>query len=60
MPEKELKAIDIELKEVKSKGVAYYRLDDGLYQFLKKVEEKEKIIGFEYDGSRNFGIILGE
>lgn len=57
-----INAIDVSIAgEVKSKGIAYYRIEDGLYEFLKEVGEKEKIIGFEYEpGSRNFGLILGE
>lgn len=55
---KEIKAIDIELSEGVKGKTAYFRLDDSLYKFLKLCSEKETIIGFEYDGSRNFGVIL--
>jgi len=59
MPEpKTIKAIDIELSEVKSAGVAYYRLPDHLFDFLKLCQEKHGIVGFEWDGSRNFGVII--
>ena len=53
-------AIDIELSEVvESKGTAYYRLPDNFFEFLKKCEEENVIIGFEYEsGNRNFGVIL--
>lgn len=57
---KTLKAIDINLDQVESVGVAYYRIGDPFIQFLKKCELEHEIIGFEYDGSRNFGIILGK
>lgn len=60
MPET-LKAIDISLPAdtpLQSEGVAYYRLPDGLFEFLKLCQEKHGIMGFEYDGSRNFGVIL--
>jgi hypothetical protein len=54
-------AIDIELSTgVQSKGVAYYRLPDHLFDFLKKVEAEHRIIGFEWTGDRNLGVILGE
>jgi len=51
-------AIDIKLVSIKSDGTAYYRLPDNLFEFFKKCEKKHKIIGFEWDGSRNFGVIL--
>jgi len=53
-------AIDINLNEVKSDVNTYYRLDDGIYNFIKKVEEKYEIIGFEYNGTRTFGFICKE
>ena len=53
--------IDINLDAVKSSGTAYYRLPDGMYDFLLKCIEKHGIIGFEWDEeSRNFGVILDE
>ncbi|MFZ2978347.1 MAG: hypothetical protein WA057_01600 [Candidatus Magasanikiibacteriota bacterium] len=55
-----LEAIDVKEECVSSKGIAYYRLDDGLFNFLKLCNQDEKIIGFEWDGSRNFGVILGK
>lgn len=58
--EQKIESIDIKKDIIKSKGIAYYRLDDGLFNFLTKCNEKENIIGFEWDGSRNFGIVLGE
>lgn len=60
-PNKTLVAIDIEIPAdtpVKSSGTAYYRLDDGFLNFLKKCAEKHTIMGFEFDGGRNFGVIL--
>lgn len=55
----EIKAIDINLDEVKSNGTAYYRIDEGFKKFLEKCLEKHEIIGFEWEiGSWNFGIIL--
>lgn len=53
-----LKAIDINLDKVESEGIAYYRIDPDFKEFLQKCEEKHGIIGFEYDGSFNFGVIL--
>lgn len=56
---KEIKAIDINLNEATSKGVAYYRLTKEMKEFLEKCLEKNDIIGFEWEvGSYNFGIIL--
>lgn len=58
---KALIALDIQMPvdtEIKSEGVAYYRLPDGLHEFLKLCMDKHGILGFEYDGSRNFGVIL--
>lgn len=56
---KTLKAIDIELEEAESSGVAYYRLDKDFKEFLSKCEDKHGIIGFEFEyGSWNFGVIL--
>jgi hypothetical protein len=56
-----MKAIDIELNEAKSDGVAYYRIDPQFKEFLLKCKEKHGVIGFEYDfDGLNFGVILGE
>lgn len=57
-----LKAIDIEVSqddiEVQSEGVAYYRLPDDIFSFLTVCQERHGILGFEWDGTRNFGVIL--
>jgi len=54
-----IEAVDINLSKVKSKGIAYYRIDPQFRDFLKKCDEKHGIIGFEWDGeSLNFGVIL--
>lgn len=55
---KTLKAVDINEDVVLSQGIVYFRLDDNLFEFLKLCEEKHGILGFEWDGSRNFGLIL--
>ena len=58
---KEIKAIDINLNEVKIKGTAYYRLTEQMKEFFEKCLEKSDIIGFEWEeGSFNFGIILAD
>lgn len=45
--------------EIKSDGVAFYRLPKEMKDFLAKVEKENKIIGFEYNsGEWNFGVIL--
>lgn len=52
-------AIDINiLNDIKSDGIAYYRLPDDMYEFFKEVEATETILGFTWDGSRDFGIIV--
>lgn len=54
-------AIDINIPAdefVKSTGTAYYRLDDGLYNFILECMEEHDILGFAWEGTRNFGIIL--
>ena len=59
--EQEIRAIDINLNEVKSKGVAYYRLTKDMKEFLDKCLEENDIVGFEWEkGSFNFGIILAD
>lgn len=58
---KVLKAIDIDIPvdmPVKSEGIAYYRLSDEVLEFFRLCEAKHGILGFEWDGSRNFGVIL--
>ena len=57
---KEIKALDIEIETpFEGPGVAYYRLDQQMKEFLKKCEEQHGIAGFEYEvGSWNFGVIL--
>ena len=61
MNRKTITAIDIELNAVKSDGTAYYRLDNGLLEFLNKCLEKHDIIGFEWEErSRNIGVILND
>lgn len=58
---KELIAIDIDLPadvEIKSEGDAYYRLPDHLFEFLEICEKKHGILGFKWDGTRNFGVML--
>ena len=56
--DKKLIAIDITLQKAQGHGVAYYRLDKNFKDFLDKCIERYGIIGFEYDGSWNFGVIL--
>ena len=56
----EIKAIDIKLDNVQSKGVAYYRLTKEMKEFFEKCQKESKIIGFEWDGGFNFGVILGD
>lgn len=58
---KEIKAMDIDLEKAKSGGVAYYRLNQEMKEFLSKCNEKFGIIGFEFeDGSFDFGVILAK
>jgi hypothetical protein len=58
-----IKAIDIEVPAdmpIKNEGVAYYRLDNGLKEFLELCANKHGILGFEWDSDSpwNFGVIL--
>lgn len=57
-----MKAIDINLNEVKSEGVAYFRLTKEAKEFLEVCEKKHGIIGFEWDSESpwNFGVILNK
>lgn len=58
---KQVIAIDITKNEVKSCGVAYYRLTKDMKEFLELCKQKHNIIGFEWeDGNYNFGVILGD
>lgn len=53
--------LDIDRTTINTKGVAYYRLPDHFYKFLKKCQEEGDIAGFEWDlESRNFGVILAD
>lgn len=58
----DIKAIDIKISqddvEVLSEGTAYYRLPDDVFNFLTLCQKKHGILGFEWDGTRNFGIVL--
>lgn len=61
MPQKPFHAIDITLpadKAIESTGVAYYRMDDHMYDFIMKCMEGNKVIGFAWEGTRNLGFIL--
>jgi hypothetical protein len=40
------------------KAIMYYRLDDDLYNLLKKASENHKIYGVDWDGSRNIGFYV--
>lgn len=58
-PQRVISSIDVTLEgRVDSKGTAYKDADETYEEFLKKVSENEKIIGFEWNGYR-LGIILG-
>jgi hypothetical protein len=59
---KKIEAIDVNIPgpDVKSNGVAYYRLNPTMKEFLENCQDQHNIIGFEYEpGSWNFGVILG-
>mgnify|MGYP001614726367 CR=1 FL=1 len=56
---KKITAIDIEINEIRSSGVACYRLTKDFKDFLELCNKKHGIIGFEFEeGSFNFGVIL--
>lgn len=57
----ELKAIDINQPAdtpIESDGVAFYRLPNEIFDFLTLCQTKHGVLGFEWDGTRNFGVIL--
>lgn len=56
----EIKAIDVSLTgEVKSNGIVFYNpSEDGEFlKFMDDVWTNEKVIGFQWDGTK-FGIII--
>ena len=61
-----MRAIDITKNEVKSQGVAYYRIPGDFREFLFKCRQKHSIVGFEWNGGEgddngwNFGVILSD
>jgi len=57
---KKIVAIDINLNRVESRGTAYYRIHPELRNFIEICRKKYDVVGFEYDNSLNFGIILGK
>lgn len=58
---KEIIAVDITLDQVTPPIETYYRLPEGLKQFLEKCLEKHNIVGFKWEeGSWNFGVLLTE
>lgn len=59
MDDNEKVFLDIERTTVNSKGTAYVRLYDDLFQFLLKCQEENDIAGFKWDmASRTFGVVL--
>lgn len=40
------------------RGTAFYRIDQAMLEFLRGCQEKHGILGFEWDGSYNFGVIV--
>lgn len=56
-----INALDVTLTgEIKSKGVAYKDENETMEEFISKVSENEKIIGFEFNPvTKVLGIILG-
>ncbi len=54
-----LQTLDINLDTpISSSGTAFYRLPKEMKEFLEKCQKEHRIIGFEWDGSYNFGVIL--
>lgn len=51
-------SIDIKDRQYESDGIAYFRMENSFMEFMKKVEKTHDVIGFDYDGSRNLGIII--
>lgn len=58
---KNIHAIEISLPvEVKSDSIAYMGLTDDQFNFLKGLQIESNIIGFEWYGIEEFGIILSK
>lgn len=38
--------------------VAYFRIDDSTYDFLRKLKEQNQVVGMEWNGDRNIGFVL--
>ena len=58
MPQKPLVAIDIESMDGTWGSEGSYRIPDDMVKFLAGLEEHGKIIGFVYDGSYNFRVLV--
>lgn len=60
-PEKPIYAIDIELPvTTKSTSVTYIGLTEDQYNYLLGVQQKNRILGFEWKGTGDIGIIIGD
>lgn len=58
-----LAAIDIAIPPDQAtpfEGIAYFRIDPKMRDFIQKCEDKHGVLGFQWDGSLNFGVILKE
>jgi len=58
---RELIAIDVRIpgNQIKSGGIAYYRIDPDFREFMQKCVEECGVIGFSYNfDDLNFGIVL--
>lgn len=54
-----LSAIDVSISgQVQSKGVVYGVLTGELLKLFQEVADNEVIVGFEWDGTDKFGIIV--
>ncbi len=58
--DKPLIAIDAELANFTIDAVANVRIPDEMVALIKKYQEdgKHEVIGFEFDGTYNFGVVL--
>lgn len=53
-----LVAIDISAKNPESDAEGNYRVSDAMLAFIKNLESDHNVVGFAYDGTVNFKILL--
>lgn len=51
-------AIDIELDNPETDARASFRIPDDMIAFIQNLEKDHKIVGFEWNGTKEFDILL--